>query len=112
MTSPYQILCVSEQSTDAEIKAAYLQQVKNNPPDRDQNRFQQIQQAYETIKNHESRLSYALFHLPTIHFDELLDSGFKQEAAFKPMSADDFIKLLSAVPVEKALLTTTQPKPL
>ena len=88
-----------------------MQQVKNNPPDRDQNLFQKIQQAYETIKTHQNRLSYALFHLPDMQFDELLDSAFKQESAFKPLSADDFSKLLSTVPVEKILLTTLQTKP-
>lgn len=103
MTSPYQLLGVSQQATDAEIKQAYLQQVKHNPPDRDQQRFQQIQQAFETIKDQDSRLRYGLFQLPEADFDALLDQAFKQTGAFQPLSADAFCELLKAVPVEKSL---------
>lgn len=111
MTSPYQLLGVAEQSTDAEIKQAYLQRIKDNPPDRDQKRFQQIQQAYETIKDGDSRLQFALFHLPEADFDDLLDSAFGQTSDFQPLSADDFCKLLNAVPVEKALANALANKP-
>jgi curved DNA-binding protein CbpA len=105
MTTPYQILGVSETSTDAEIKLAYLLQVKANPPDRDQYRFQQIQQAYEAIKDYDSRLRYALFHVPIVIFDELLEHAFQQNSTLAPLSADDFLKLLHAAPVEKSLIS-------
>lgn len=103
MNSPYQILGVTERASDTEIKQAYLQQVKDNPPDRDQQRFRQIQQAYETIKDDDSRLRYALFHWPGIEFDELLGHAFKQEGVTKPMPADDFLKLLSTISIDKTL---------
>lgn len=103
MTSPYQLLEVGEHSTDAEIKQAYLKLVKDNPPDRDQERFRQIQQAYETIKDADSRLHYALFNLPNVEFNELLDFAFRQESEFRPMPADDFCKLLNAISADKAL---------
>lgn len=112
MTSPYQLLGVSEQASDAEIKQAYLQAVKDNPPDREQARFRQIQQAYEAIKDDDSRLRYALFHLPEADFDALLDNAFRQETDIKPLSADDFFKLLNAVPAEKALLNSFTTKPI
>ena len=111
MTTPYQLLGVTEQSTDTEIKLAYLQQVKENPPDRDQNRFQHIQQAYEAIKDYDSRLRYALFHVPTVNFNELLEHAFQQESALPPLPADDFVKLLNAVPIEKSLLSACASKP-
>lgn len=111
MTSPYQLLGVNEHSTDAEIKQAYLQMVKDNPPDRDQQRFRQIQQAYETIKDGDSRLQYSLFHLPEADFDRLLDGAFRQTPDFQPLSADDFHKLLNAAPVERALATALTNKP-
>jgi len=111
MTSPYQLLGVTELSADVEIKQAYLQQVKDNPPDRDQQRFRQIQQAYKTIKDSECRLKYALFHLPEADFERLLDQAFSQPSEFQPLSADDFCKLLNAVPVDKALATALTNKP-
>lgn len=103
MTSPYQLLGVSESATDAEIKQAYLQQVKLHPPERDQQRFQRIQHAYETIKDSDSRLRHDLFHWPEADFDSLLQQAFQPDQAFKPLSPEDFVKLLHAVPVEKAL---------
>ena len=112
MTTPYQILGVSESASDTDVKLAYLQQVKDNPPDRDQSRFQQIQQAYETLKDQDSRLRYALFHVPTVEFNELLDQAFRQDATLPPLPADELLKLLHAVPLEKSLLSafTTKSK--
>ncbi|MDD2760449.1 MAG: DnaJ domain-containing protein [Methylomonas sp.] len=101
MKSPYQILGVSEQASDAEIKQAYLQLVKDNPPDRDQQRFRQIQQAYEAIKDGDSRLRYALFHLPSLTFDELLEHAFPQNRVAHAMPAEDFLKLLTSVASDK-----------
>lgn len=100
--SPYQIIGVAEQASDAEIKQAYLQLVKDNPPERDQHRFRQIRQAYEAIKDHDSRLQYALFQLPDLEFEQLLDHAFKREQALQPMAPEDFLKLL-ADSVETAL---------
>ena len=111
MTTPYQILGVSQHATDSEIKLAYLQQVKKNPPDRDRNRFQKIQQAYEAIKAQDNRLSYTLFHVPTVHFGELLDQAFQQDSALSPIPTDGFLKLLNAIPIEKSLLSAFTTKP-
>ncbi|GAB4256135.1 MAG: hypothetical protein Kow0065_04760 [Methylomicrobium sp.] len=110
MTTPYQLLGVDEQASDAEIKQAYLQRVKDNPPDRDQAQFRQIQQAYEAIKDRDSRLKYALFELPEIDFETLLDHAFGQKATTEPVSADHFFKLLNAVPADKALMNSLTTK--
>ena len=55
MQTPYEILGVVVDANDADIKQAYLQQVKNNPPDRDQEKFQLIHDAYTSIKDHKNR---------------------------------------------------------
>ena len=95
MKSPYKILEVTEQASDSDIKQAYLQKVKLNPPDRDHEKFQQIHSAYETIKNATSREKYALFNYPEADFDALLDQAF---IASQPilLSAAHFDKLLHA----------------
>ncbi|MDD5630697.1 MAG: J domain-containing protein [Methylococcales bacterium] len=95
MKSPYEILEVAELASDSEIKQAYLQKVKLNPPDRDHEKFQQIHSAYETIKNATSRENYALFNCPEADFDALLDQAF---IAARPsiINADIFDKLLQA----------------
>ena len=104
MKTPYEILEVAEQATDNEIKQAYLQQVKLNPPDRDHEKFQQIHCAYETIKNITNREKYALFNLPEADFDALLDQAFNV-APPSLISADRFDKLLRASIDDNTFLT-------
>jgi DnaJ-class molecular chaperone len=95
MKSPYEILEVAGQASDTEIKQAYLQKVKLNPPDRDHEKFQQIHSAYETIKDVTSREKYALFNFPEADFNALLDQAF---IATQPalINAAIFDKLLQA----------------
>lgn len=81
MQTPYEILNVANDASDKEIKQAYLQHVKNNPPDRHQEKFQRIHTAYLAIKNHQSRVSYDLFTLPKVQFDDLLDHAFKAQGS-------------------------------
>ena len=92
MKTPYDILEVTEQATDSEIKQAYLQKVKLNPPDRDHEKFQQIHRAYETIKNVTSRENCALFNYPEADFDALLEQAFINESLL--MNANIFETLL------------------
>ncbi|MDT8407502.1 MAG: J domain-containing protein [Methylococcales bacterium] len=103
MTSPYQLLGISEQSSDTEIKNAYLKAVKTCPPERDPERFQRLHQAYEIIKDQDSRLRHALFDWPDVHFDELIDVVFAQ-----PETTVDGIEvlheLLAKISPEQVLL--------
>ncbi|MBD9357000.1 J domain-containing protein [Methylomonas albis] len=108
MISPYDILGVPEQASDADIKQAYLQRVKDNPPDHDPARFRQIQEAFEAIKDQDSRLRHALFAMPHIEFDALLAQAFGQPGAGGPMPADDFLKLTSTLSIEKSLAQLTK----
>jgi DnaJ-class molecular chaperone len=66
MLNPYQILGVTESASDEEIRTAYLTQLRKNPSDSNQQQFQQIQQAYDQIKDSDTRLRYRLFHVETI----------------------------------------------
>ena len=104
MKSPYELLEVSENAMDAEIKQAYLKKVKDNPPDREQVLFQQIQQAYQSIKDAKSRLSYALFHVQPADFDALLNRAFHSGEPVPPLEPDVFSKLLNASVDEKMLV--------
>jgi len=105
------MLGVASKATDAEIKQAYLQKVKDNPPDRDKQQFQLIHDAYTAIKDNKSRLSYELFALPIANFDEVIDQAlntdhctslsYKQFNALLQTSADDSI-IQNAIPqIEK-----------
>jgi curved DNA-binding protein CbpA len=103
MKTPYEILEVAEQATDSEIKQAYLQKVKLNPPDRDHEKFQQLHSAYESIKNVTSRENHALFNYPEADFDALLEQAFST-AQPSLISADHFDKLLRASIDDKTFL--------
>lgn len=95
MKTPYDILDVAEQATDAEIKQAYLQKVKQFPPDHYHQQFQQIHKAYEAIKDLSSRTKYALFTVPEADFNSLLDHAFSVGQALS-IGAEHFDKLLRA----------------
>jgi len=95
MKTPYEILDVAVEASDVEIKQAYLRQVKNNPPDHEQEQFQLIHKAYTSIKDNKSRLSHALFTLPTADFNELLDHALNTEHTIE-LNPQKFNQLLDA----------------
>ena len=95
MRSPYLILGVTEQASDNDIKQAYLQKVKQFPPDHHHEQFQEIQQAYQLIKDFSARTKYALFNIQVADFNVLLDQAFNVGCA-PSLSADHFEKLLRA----------------
>ena len=65
MQNPFTVLDVVETADDDAIKKAYLQQVREHPPERDPERFQAIRAAYEAIKTRRDRLRYRLFQRQT-----------------------------------------------
>lgn len=62
MNNPYLILRVTPEASDAEIRRAYLEGVREFPPEREPARFQAIARAYELIRDEPARLRYYLFH--------------------------------------------------
>ncbi len=74
MLNPYQILDVPKTASDEAIRTAYLTQLRKNPPDSNQQQFQQIQQAYDRIKDSDARLRYRLFHIETITLEIIAQS--------------------------------------
>ena len=95
MKTPYEILDVAVEASDVEIKQAYLRQVKSNPPDHEQEKFQLIHKAYTSIKDNKSRVSYALFTLPTANFNGLIDQALNTEHTIE-LKPKHFNQLLSA----------------
>jgi DnaJ-class molecular chaperone len=108
MKTPYQILNVTAEASDTEIKQAYLQKVKDNPPDHDKHKFQSIHDAYTAVKDVKSRLSYELFAFPIANFDEVIDQAlnidhctslsFKQFNALLQESINDST-IQNAIPI-------------
>lgn len=63
MADPYEILGVSRGSSEADIRRRYLELVRQYPPDRDPERFTEIHQAYEKLRDPVVRLESNLFDL-------------------------------------------------
>jgi len=95
MKTPYEILDVAADANDVAIKQAYLRQVKENPPDRDQEQFQLIHNAYTSIKDHKSRINFALLNVPDVDFDELIGQALGTVQTVE-LDAEHFNKLLGA----------------
>lgn len=60
---PYLVLQIGRRATDAEVKRAYFQLVRQFPPEREPAKFQQIRAAYERLRTPESRALVDLFLL-------------------------------------------------
>lgn len=61
MLTPYLILGLAPEATEDEIRRRYLQLVREHPPGRDPERFQQVAQAYEALKDERTRIHTAIF---------------------------------------------------
>jgi DnaJ-domain-containing protein 1 len=55
---PREILGIAPNATDAEIRAAYLRKVGENPPDRSPAAFERIRDAYEILRDPRRRALY------------------------------------------------------
>ncbi len=59
--NPYLVLGVPRDAVDARIRRAFLDAVKQSPPETHPERFKAIAGAYEKIKDEPSRCRYDLF---------------------------------------------------
>jgi DnaJ-class molecular chaperone len=55
-----ELLGVAAAASEAEIRAAYLEQVRRHPPDRDPERFEQIRDAYNCLRDPTARARLVL----------------------------------------------------
>ncbi len=62
-STPYAILGVEPDATPAQIRVAYLQKVREHPPERDQEGFKRVREAYETLRSPRKRAELELLEL-------------------------------------------------
>lgn len=58
---PYRVLTVPRTASDVQIREAYLARVRECPPDRDPEAFEEVRQAYEAVMSLERRIETELF---------------------------------------------------
>lgn len=84
MRTPFDILGVAENASDEAIKKAYLQKVRQYPPERSPEQFQRIRGAFEAIQNLQQRLKYQLFHHEAPSLNVLLERGLRTGKPQRP----------------------------
>ena len=60
---PYRVLGLARQAPEADVKRAYFQLVRQYPPEREPEKFQEIRAAYELLRDAQSRARVDLFLL-------------------------------------------------
>lgn len=60
-SNPYCVLGIAEGAEDEQIRAAYLAKLKQFPPDRCPDEFEQVRDAYELLRDRRRRAHYTLF---------------------------------------------------
>lgn len=65
MRDPFEVLGLSREAGDADIRRRYLELVREFPPDRAPERFAAIRAAYDELRDPVSRLETKLFNLDT-----------------------------------------------
>jgi len=73
---PRSILGVTEAATDDEIRGAYLRKLKEFPPDRCPNEFEQVREAYDLLRDRRRRFRHLLLSIdPMATLETLLEKG-------------------------------------
>jgi curved DNA-binding protein CbpA len=96
MINPYETLGLSRQANDEEIRARYLELVRQFPPDRAPERFAAVRSAYEQLRDPAVRVASLLF-----------DRG--GEESIPGMVADIRQRLITARLPTKTLLALAKP---
>ena len=60
VANPWEVVGIHQHATSEEIRSAYLQKVKEHPPDRSPEQFEKIRDAYETLRDPRRRVRHML----------------------------------------------------
>ncbi len=61
MSDPYEVLGISPEDDDEAVRRRYLELVRQYPPERAPEKFAAVRQAYESLRDLNTRLRYRLF---------------------------------------------------
>ncbi len=95
MTDPYAVLGVPADADDATIRRRYLELVKQYSPEHQPERFAAVRQAYESLRDLDTRLRYRLFEAGK---NEGVEALLDEAAASSPRRRLSLQALLTAAP--------------
>jgi curved DNA-binding protein CbpA len=81
---PRQILGVSPEAGDDEIRAAYLRKVKEYPPDRAPKEFEKVRDAYENLRDPRRRIRHLLSIDPAQPLASLIENRAEERKFLGP----------------------------
>jgi curved DNA-binding protein CbpA len=106
MRDPFTVLGVDETADDAEIRRRYLALVRDFPPDRDPERFQEYRAAYEALGDERKRLEASLLRTNQAALSRL---GMAALQAASPLAARASKRTLAALLAEGIKQAATGP---
>ena len=74
-TNPFDVLGVDETASDAEVKKAYFQMVRQFTPEKHAEQFKQIREAYDLLKDSSHRLEAEVFSFIKPSSEPVLEAG-------------------------------------
>ncbi len=77
MNDPYEILGVSPQADEAQIRSRYLDLVREFPPDRAPERFAEVRAAYDALRDPVMQAERQLLSLATTDSLEKIESDLR-----------------------------------
>jgi curved DNA-binding protein CbpA len=89
MPNPFRVLSLPETATDEAVRSSYVALLKKHPPEREPERFREIQAAYETIRDELSRRRFLLFEPSRGETLQAWIQEIREESRHRRMSLDD-----------------------
>jgi curved DNA-binding protein CbpA len=85
LADPYRVLGIERDAEDEEIRAAYLAKLKQFPPDRAPDEFEQVRDAYDLLRDRRRRARHTLFSInPDAPLESLLEGMGNQRRFVGP----------------------------
>src|SRR5438128_668213 len=95
MTDPYAVLGLSDDSDDAAIRRRYLELVRQFSPERHPERFAAVRDAYESLRDIDTRVRHRLFEAGQ---SESVDALIEEIACQSPRRRLSLQTLLTVLP--------------
>ncbi len=94
MISAFDILGVENNASDEAVRNAYLQKIREYPPERFPTTFKKVRQAFDAIATDKLRMTYRLFSQYTPNIGFLAEEALKTEKPGVRPTKEMFLKLL------------------
>jgi len=103
MISAFDILGVEDNTSDEAVRNAYLQKIREYPPERFPETFKEVRQAFDAIATDKLRMTYRLFSQDTPNIAFLAEKTLETEEPGVRPTKEIILKLLENAIVKHRL---------